>query len=72
MISKKEQQKYQAQEDAYTMARYQEILQDKARVARAVKVAKEQATNIQQQASAMQKVANTKPARTSTTTKKKK
>ena len=69
MISKKEQQKYQAQEDAYTMARYQEILQDKGRVARAVKVAKQQATNMQQQATAMQRVANTKTPRT--TTKKK-
>lgn len=59
-ISKKEQQKYQAQDDAYTMARYHEIMQDKARVARAVKVASEQAKGMQMQAKAMQAVAKTK------------
>ena len=62
-ISKKEQQKYQAQDDAYTMARYHEIMQDKARVARAVKVASEQAKGMQMQAKAMQAVAKTKPSK---------
>lgn len=72
MTKKEEQQKYQAQDDAYTMARYHEIMQDKKRVARAVKVAKEQASNMQKQANAMQSVAKTKTTKnTSSKTKKK-
>ena len=53
-------QKYQAQEDAYTMARYQEIKADKARMSRAVKVAQQQAKGLEAQAKAMKKVAGTK------------
>ena len=68
MTSKKEQM-YQAQDDAYTMARYQEIIKDKGRAARAIKVAKQQATNMQKQADVMMSVAKTK---TKTTTRKKK
>ena len=72
MASKKqEQQMYQAQDDAYTMARYQEIMSDKGRAARAIKVAKQQASNMQKQADAMQKVANTKSTTVRKTTKKK-
>ena len=59
-MNKKEQQKFQAQDDAYTMARYHEIMQDKGRAARAVKVANEQAKGMQMQAKAMQAVAKTK------------
>ena len=40
-MNKREQQKYQAQDDAYTMARYQEIMADKARAGRAIKAAKD-------------------------------
>lgn len=69
-MNKKEQQKYQAQDDAYTMARYHEIMQDKGRAARAIKVANEQAKGMQMQAKAMQSVAKTKIP-SSTTSKKK-
>lgn len=57
MISKSEQQKWQAQDDAMTMARYQEIMQDKARLQRAVKVAKQQAADLNKRAAAMSAVA---------------
>ena len=57
MISKSDEQKWQAQEDASTMARYQEILKDKARMGRAIKVAKQQAADLSKRASALQNVA---------------
>jgi hypothetical protein len=53
MISKKEQQNWQAQDDAMTMARYQEIMSDKARLNRAVKAAKQQAADLNKRAAAM-------------------
>lgn len=57
MVSKSEQQKWQAQDDAMTMARYQEIMADKARMQRAVKVAKQQAADLNKRAAAMNAVA---------------
>lgn len=57
MVSKSEQQKWQAQDDAMTMARYQEIMADKARMQRAVKVAKQQAADLNKRAAAMSAVA---------------
>lgn len=69
-MTKAEERKYQAQDDAYTMARYQEIMQDKGRAQRAIKVAKAQASNMQKQANAMKAVASTKVKKTSTTRKK--
>lgn len=60
MISKKEEQKWQAENDARTMAEYQQILEDKARMNRAIKVAKQQAADLNKRASAMNSVANTK------------
>lgn len=57
MINKSEQQKWQAQDDAMTMARYQEILADKARLNRAVKVAKQQAADLNKRAAALSAVA---------------
>lgn len=56
---------WQAESDASTMARYQEILGDKARMNRAIKVAQQQAKDLSKRASAMQTVARTR------TTKKK-
>lgn len=56
-MNKSEQQKWQAQDDAMTMARYQEILSDKARLNRAVKVAKQQAADLNKRAAAMNAVA---------------
>ena len=64
-VSKSERQKWQAEEDASTMANYQEIIGDKARMNRAIKVANERAKDLQKRASAMQNVAKTRPARTS-------
>lgn len=56
-MNKSEQQKWQAQDDAMTMARYQEIMSDKARLNRAVKVAKQQAADLNKRAAAMSAVA---------------
>ena len=53
MASLSEKQKWQAQDDAYTMARYQEIMADKARANRAVKFVNNQARQMQKQANAM-------------------
>ena len=68
-MNKKEQQQYQAQDDAYTMARYHEIMADKARAKRAVKAAQQQANGMEKQAQAMRSAAKVKVA---TTTRKKK
>lgn len=56
----KEERQWQAESDARTMATYQEILGDKARMQRAVKVARQQAADLNKRASAMQTVAKTK------------
>lgn len=69
MISKKEQQQWQAEEDARTMARYQEIMQDKSRMNRATKEAEKQARDLNKRASLMQNAAK---ARTSSKTSSKK
>lgn len=60
MVSKAQEQKWQAEDDARTMASYQEILGDKARMQRAINVAKKQAEDLSKRASAMQSVAKTK------------
>lgn len=60
MISKKEQKQWQAEDDARTMANYQEILGDKSRLNRAIKVAQQQARDLNKRAAAMQSVAKTK------------
>lgn len=52
--------RWQAESDASTMATYQEIMQDKARMNRAIKVAKSKAADLTKRASAMQSVARTK------------
>lgn len=59
MMSKKDEQKWQAESDARTMAEYQQIINDKARMGRAIKVAKTQAADLTKRASAMQSVAKT-------------
>lgn len=56
-ISKKQEQQWQAESDAHTMAQYQEILQDKARMNRAIKAAEKQAKDLSKRASAMQNAA---------------
>jgi len=63
MVSKIQERRWQAEEDARTMARYQEILGDKARMGRAVRVARQQASDLNKRAMAMNKVANAKPTK---------
>ena len=60
-MSKQEAQ-WRAEDDARTMAQYQEILGDKKRMARAIKVAQKQAEDLTKRANAMQSVAKTKPS----------
>lgn len=54
----KEDLRWQTEQDARTMANYQEIMQDKARMARAVKEANKQAQDLTRRASIMKSAAN--------------
>jgi hypothetical protein len=49
--------RWQAESDAETMARYEEIMNDSKRRAAAIKVAKDRAADLTKRANAMQKVA---------------
>lgn len=60
LSSSRDEQKWQAESDASTMATYQEIIADKARMNRAIKVAKSKAQDLTKRANAMQSVARTK------------
>lgn len=51
----KEELKWQADEDARTLERYQEIMNDKGRLSRATKRAQEQVNNLQERANALSK-----------------
>ena len=55
-----EELKWLAESDADAMATYQEIMGDKARMNRALKVAKARAADLTKRASVMQSVARTK------------
>lgn len=57
---KRDELRWQAESDAQTMASYQEIMGDKARMNRAIKVTKSKAADLTKRASAMQNVAKTK------------
>lgn len=57
---KRDELRWQAEDDANTMVNYQEIMKDKARMNRAIKVAKSRAADLTKRASAMQNVAKTK------------
>ena len=59
--------KWQAESDAETMARYEEIMSDSSRRNAAIKAAKEKASDLNKRANAMNKVAGK-----STTSKSKK
>lgn len=59
-ISKSDELKWQAESDARTMAQYQEILADKARMQRAMKEAKKQANDLEKRTAAMKAAASTK------------
>ena len=63
--------KWQAEEDAYTMARYEEIMADSDRRNAAIKAAREKADDLNKRASAMNKVAGNKSKTTSSRSKKK-
>lgn len=52
--------RWQAESDAMTMATYQEIVGDKARMNRAIKVAKTKAADLTKRANAMQNVAKSR------------
>ena len=58
-LSKQDQQ-WQAESDAHTMAQYQEIISDKARMNRAMKEATKQANELTKRANAMRSATNTK------------
>lgn len=60
MVLRNKELQWQAEDDASTMARYQEIMGDKARMNRAIKVAKSKAAYLTKRASVMQNVAKTK------------
>lgn len=60
MISKRQEKQWQAEDDARVMATYQEILGDKARMNRAIKVAERQAKDLTKRANVMQSVAKSK------------
>ena len=59
----KQEQQWQAESDARTMAQYQEILSDKARMNRAIKEAKKQANDLQKRTNAMQNAAKVKTSK---------
>lgn len=58
--SRADELRWQAESDAQTMASYQEIMGDKARMNRAIKAAKSRAVDLTKRANAMQNVAKTK------------
>lgn len=60
MSAIKEEQKWQAESDARTMAQYQEILADKARMQRAMKEAQKQAADLEKRTAAMKAAAGKK------------
>jgi hypothetical protein len=66
----KEDLKWQAGGDADTMARYQEIINDKARMNRAIKEAEKQAKDLSKRASAMQNAAKVRTTNKTTGRKK--
>lgn len=55
-----EDKKWQADYDAETMARYEEIMSDAKRKAAAIKAAKEKASDLNKRANIMNKVVNNK------------
>lgn len=56
-----EQKRWQAESDADTMARYEEIMADASRRRAAVSMAKQRASELNKRAEAMNRVAGTRP-----------
>ena len=54
----KEEMMWRARQDAETMAQYQEIINDKARMNRAIEEASKQAKDMEKRATALRSVAN--------------
>lgn len=67
----KTEKEWMAEDDARVMAQYEEIIADSQRKARAVKAAKDMASDLNKRANAMSKVASNKPKTTSSRSKKK-
>ena len=57
-----EQLRWQAESDADIMARYEEIMSSSSRRNAAIKVAREQAANLNKRASVMSRIASSKPS----------
>ena len=62
-IKNSDELRWQAENDARTMAQYQEIMQDKARMNRATKEANTQAADLQKRTNAMKAAAGTKSSK---------
>lgn len=60
MVKMNEKLRWQAEDDATTMANYEELLKDNARVRRAVKVAQNRANELSKRADLMGRVAKFK------------
>lgn len=58
-----DEKRWQAESDAETMARYEEIMNDNTRRSAAVKVARQRATELTKRANAMTRVAKSKPTK---------
>lgn len=56
-LARKRELEWRAEDDARIMAQYQDIMKDKARMDRAVKVARKQAKDLQDRADTMKRVA---------------
>lgn len=70
-MTKKEDLMWQAESDAATLARYEEIVGDKPRMNRALKAAQRQASDLTKQASKLQNVAKRNGGVSATGRKKK-
>ena len=68
----KHEAQWRAEDDARTMARYEEIMADSARKKAAIGAAKSLASDLNKCANAMNKVVGTKSTKSPTTTKRKK
>ena len=58
-LARKRELQWRAEDDARIMAQYQDIMKDKARMDRAVKVARKLAKDLQDRADTMKRVAKT-------------
>lgn len=60
MAKNKMEQQWQAEEDARTLARYQEIMNDSKRRNKAISTARSQAADLEKRAASMRKAASSK------------